>query len=145
MFKLANFYHWQKLQSVLKSHSENGIWQNKVEARILGVDIIYGSATFKDAQHVIVDNGISVLSTKEAKVVKAAGCHSKKIAIPDAEWGTTCEKKNSSNQQPGDTLIIDGGVTFASCIRGLGYNVTLLARTRVLRTNYEQMANIIKD
>lgn len=75
---------------------------------MVGVDFIYGVAAFDNSRRVVV-NQKPILGTQRLKIVIATGCYSKKLIVPGAEWGMTCEELFSSNQELCDTIIIGAG------------------------------------
>lgn len=82
------------------------------------MDFIHGHAAFKNSREIIVDGTQTLRIPKDAKLVLATGSTSMKVDVPGAELSQTCEEIFSSDQQPGDTVIVGSGRESENSLNG---------------------------
>lgn len=104
---------------------------------------------FKDPYtvHTALKNGERTLRSKY--FIVAVGGRPRYPNIPGAlEYGITSDDIFSLEKPPGKTVIVGAGYIGLECagfLRGLGYDVTVMVRSVVLREFDQQMAGIITE
>uniref|UniRef100_A0A182J4F6 thioredoxin-disulfide reductase (NADPH) n=1 Tax=Anopheles atroparvus TaxID=41427 RepID=A0A182J4F6_ANOAO len=143
-------HDWAKLTESVQNHIKSVNWVTRVDLRDQKVEYVNGLGHFKDAHTVV-----AVLKNKTERklsakhVVIAVGGRPRYPDIPGAaEYGITSDDIFSLPHQPGKTLCVGAGYIGLECagfLKGLGYDVTVMVRSILLRGFDQQMATMIGD
>jgi thioredoxin reductase (NADPH) len=140
--------NWEKLVESVQNHIKSVNWVTRVDLRDKKVEYINGLGYFKDAHNVVAvlkNKTERVLNTKY--VLIACGGRPKYPDIPGAvEYGITSDDIFSLNREPGKTIVVGASYISLECagfLKGLGYDVSVLVRSIVLRGFDRQMSDII--
>ncbi|XP_050084512.1 thioredoxin reductase 1, mitochondrial-like [Anopheles aquasalis] len=143
-------HEWTKLTESVQNHIKSVNWVTRVDLREQRVEYINGLGFFRDAHTVVarMKNGTErELRTKYAVI--AVGGRPRYPDIPGAvEYGITSDDVFSLPHAPGKTLLVGAGYIGLECagfLKGLGYDVTVMVRSILLRGFDQQMATMIGD
>ncbi|KAG5684208.1 hypothetical protein PVAND_013447 [Polypedilum vanderplanki] len=141
--------NWTKLTESVQNHIKSVNWVTRVDLRDKKVEYINGLGYFKDPHnvHVVLKNKTErTLNTKY--VVIACGGRPNYPDIPGAvEFGITSDDIFSLEREPGKTLVVGAGYIGLECagfLKGIGYDVSVLVRSIILRGFDQQMAELVK-
>lgn len=143
-------HNWETLRENVQNHIKSVNWVTRVDLRDKKVEYINGMGVFKDAHtiHTIVKNTERTLTAKYI-LIAVGGRPRYPHNVPGAkEHGITSDDIFSLDKAPGKTLIVGAGYIGLECagfLKGLGYDVTVLVRSVVLREFDQQMALIIQE
>lgn len=140
---------WKKLVQSVQNHIKSVNWVTRVDLRDKKVEYINGLGYFKDSHTIMakMKNGIERAISAQ-NIVIAVGGRPRYPNIPGAELGITSDDIFSMEREPGKTLVVGAGYIGLECagfLKGLGYDVTVMVRSIVLRGFDQQMANIVAD
>lgn len=141
---------WSALKTAVQNHVKSVNWVTRVELRNKKVEYVNALGYFKDSHTIagISKNGDERILTAQ-NIIIAVGGRPKYPDIPGArEYGITSDDIFSLDHAPGKTLVVGAGYIGLECagfLNGLGYDVTLMVRSIILRGFDQQMANIVAE
>jgi thioredoxin/glutathione reductase (selenoprotein) len=142
-------HDWTKLVYAIQDHIAG--LNFKYEADLMSKEIEYINAlgSFVDAHTVeTTDADGNKTTITSDKFVIAVGGRPNYPKIPGAELGITSDDIFSRETPPGKTLVVGGSYVALECagfIGGLGYDVSVMVRSIVLRGFDRECAEMIKD
>uniref|UniRef100_A0A2M4A9Z4 thioredoxin-disulfide reductase (NADPH) n=1 Tax=Anopheles triannulatus TaxID=58253 RepID=A0A2M4A9Z4_9DIPT len=143
-------HDWATLTESVQNHIKSVNWVTRVDLRDQKVEYVNGLGYFRDAHTVVArmkNDTERELRTKY--VVVAVGGRPRYPDIPGAlEHCITSDDIFSLPRAPGKTLLVGAGYIGLECagfLKGLGYDVTVMVRSILLRGFDQQMATMIGD
>ncbi|XP_058064115.1 thioredoxin reductase 1, mitochondrial-like isoform X1 [Anopheles bellator] len=143
-------HDWATLTESVQNHIKSVNWVTRVDLRDQKVEYINGLGYFKDAHTVVaLMKNQSERELRTKYVVIAVGGRPRYPEVPGAsEHCITSDDVFSLPQAPGKTLLVGAGYIGLECagfLKGLGYDVTVMVRSILLRGFDQQMATMIGD
>lgn len=140
-------HNWTVLKEGVQAHIGSLNWGYRTALRDKGVKYLNGLASFQDPHTIkhVNKRGKEAVITG-ARVVVAVGGRPRFPDIPGArEYGITSDDLFSLSSPPGKTLVIGASYVSLECagfLAGLGYDVTCMVRSILLRGFDQQMADL---
>ncbi|XP_053678811.1 thioredoxin reductase 1, mitochondrial isoform X2 [Anopheles nili] len=147
----ASVHHdWATLTESVQNHIKSVNWVTRVDLRDQKVEYVNGLGYFKDDHTVVAVMKNQTERELRAKyVVVAVGGRPRYPDIPGAaEHAITSDDIFSLPHAPGKTLLVGAGYIGLECagfLKGLGYDVTVMVRSILLRGFDQQMATLVGD
>uniref|UniRef100_A0A182QER2 thioredoxin-disulfide reductase (NADPH) n=1 Tax=Anopheles farauti TaxID=69004 RepID=A0A182QER2_9DIPT len=143
-------HDWATLTESVQNHIKSVNWVTRVDLREQKVEYVNGLGHFKDPHTVVAVMKNQTERELSAKhVVIAVGGRPRYPDIPGAiEYGISSDDVFSLPHEPGKTLLVGAGYIGLECagfLKGLGYDVTVMVRSILLRGFDQQMATLVGD
>ncbi|XP_001237264.2 thioredoxin reductase 1, mitochondrial isoform X2 [Anopheles arabiensis] len=143
-------HDWATLTESVQNHIKSVNWVTRVDLRDQKVEYVNGLGYFKDDHTVVaVMKNQTERELRAKHVVIAVGGRPRYPDIPGAaEYGITSDDIFSLPQAPGRTLLVGAGYIGLECagfLKGLGYDVSVMVRSILLRGFDQQMATMVGD
>eukprot|EP01100_Stratorugosa_tubuloviscum_P002831 TRINITY_DN166_c4_g2_i1.p1 TRINITY_DN166_c4_g2~~TRINITY_DN166_c4_g2_i1.p1 ORF type:complete len:503 (+),score=289.95 TRINITY_DN166_c4_g2_i1:167-1675(+) len=141
-------HNWQQLCGVVQDHIGSLNWAYKTELRSKTVQYFNSYAVFIDAHTIeLTDIKKNKQQIRSRRFVIATGGRPKYPDIPGArEFGITSDDIFSLSNAPGKTLVVGASYVALECagfLKGLGFDVSVMARSILLRGFDQQIAEMI--
>jgi len=139
---------WDTMVNTVQKHIKSLNWGYKTDMIKLKVKYFNAYASFVDQHTIQVDNRKGKVETVTAeKIIIAVGGRPSYPDIPGArEFGITSDDIFSQKKAPGKTLVIGASYVALECagfMTALGYDVTVMVRSILLRGFDQDMAELI--
>ncbi|XP_035918561.1 thioredoxin reductase 1, mitochondrial isoform X1 [Anopheles stephensi] len=143
-------HDWATLTESVQNHIKSVNWVTRVDLRDQKVEYVNGLGYFKDDHTVVaVMKNQTERELRAKHVVIAVGGRPRYPDIPGAaEYCITSDDIFSLPNAPGRTLLVGAGYIGLECagfLKGLGYDVTVMVRSILLRGFDQQMATLVGD
>ncbi|XP_063226018.1 thioredoxin reductase 1, mitochondrial isoform X2 [Bacillus rossius redtenbacheri] len=141
-------HSWEKLREAVQNHIKSVNWVTRVELREKKVEYKNALGSFVDSNTIkaVLKNGSETI-LKASKFVIAVGGRPRYPNIPGAlELGISSDDLFSLEKPPGKTLVVGAGYIGLECagfLNGLGYDATVMVRSRPLRGFDAEMADFV--
>lgn len=142
-------HNWKSMRESVQNHIKSINWMTKVELKDKRVEYVNAMGVFHDPYTVEAKIKNEWKSYRAKYFIIAASGRPRYPDIPGAvEFGITTDDIFSLESSPGKTLIVGAGYAGVECagfLRGLGYDVTVMVRSVVLRGFDQQMAKLVTE
>jgi len=142
-------HDWMKMKEAVQDHIGSLNWGYRTALRDKGVEYINALATFIDPHTIeCVTKAKKVSRLTARRFLVAVGGRPKLPPIPGIEYCITSDDLFSMDNPPGKTLVIGASYVALECagfLAGFRYDVTVMARSIVLRGFDQQMAEAIRE
>lgn len=140
-------HSWETMVTNVNKHIKVLNWGYKTEMIKAGVTYINAYAKFLDPHTLHLDDGKKQQTITANKIVIACGGRPTYPDIPGAkEYGISSDDIFWKKKAPGKTLVVGASYVALECggfLHGLGYDVTIMVRSILLRGFDQDMANLI--
>lgn len=140
-------HDWSKLVSAVQDHIASLNFGYRVALRDKGVKYENALGTFKDPHTITcTDKKGAKKDITARRIVVAVGGRPKPLDVPGGEHAISSDDLFSLDHAPGKTLIVGASYVALECggfLTGLGYDVTVLVRSILLRGYDQQCAEMI--
>lgn len=141
-------HNWQKLVEAVQDHIGSLNWGYRVELREKSVEYLNAYGVFVDPHTVECTDRAKKVTRKTARrFLVATGGRPNYPDIPGArEYGITSDDVFSLDKPPGKTLVVGASYVALECagfLTGLGFDVTVMVRSILLRGFDQQIAEQI--
>lgn len=142
-------HNWDVMVRSVQDYIASLNWNYRVSLREAGVEYKNTYGTFVDAHTIeCTDKKGKKSSITARRVVIATGGRPKALDVPGGELAISSDDLFSLSKAPGKTLVVGASYVALECagfLAGLGYDVTVMVRSILLRGFDQQMANLIGD
>jgi len=143
-------HDWEKMVGAVQDHIGSLNWGYRTALRDKGVTYLNAFAKFVDPHTLeCVNRAKQVSKITARRFVLATGGRPKYLGLPnEKELCITSDDIFSRSTPPGKTLVVGASYVSLECagfLAGLGYDVTVMARSIFLRGFDQQMANAIVE
>jgi thioredoxin/glutathione reductase (selenoprotein) len=140
-------HNWTKLVEAVSDHIGSLNWGYRSALREAGIEYLNARGTFIDAHTVeIVDKAMRVSRKTARRFVIAVGGRPKPLDISGCEYCISSDDLFSLEHAPGKSLVIGASYVALECagfLKGLGFEVCVMARSIFLRGFDQQMAELV--
>ncbi|EFA02207.2 thioredoxin reductase 1, mitochondrial [Tribolium castaneum] len=141
-------HNWKGLRETVQNHIKSINWVTKIELRDKRVEYINSMGVFHDPYTIEAKIKNEWKTFKAKYFLISVGGRPKYPDIPGAELGISSDEVFGLENAPGKTLIIGAGYVGVECagfLKGLGYDITVMVRSVVLRAFDQQMAKLVTE
>ena len=140
-------HNWNTMVTNVTKHIKTLNWGYKTELIKAGVKYFNFYAKLQDAHTILLDDGKKKQTVTADKIVIACGGRPTLPEIPGAkEYGISSDDIFWKTTAPGKTLVVGASYVALECagfLHGVGFDVTVMVRSILLRGFDQDMANLI--